>query len=145
MRLDARLESLLKKHEGLRLTPYTDTTGHLTIGYGRNLADVGISQEEAGLMLHNDIQRTASDLERACPWITSLDVVRAMVLVNMAFNLGVPGLMAFKQTLAEVQAGRWESAARAMLSSKWADQVGQRAKDLAQMMQTGKWPMWLQS
>ena len=55
-----RMESMigmLKRHEGLRLKPYQDTIGKLTIGYGRNLDDRGISKEEAEYLLRNDISR----------------------------------------------------------------------------------------
>jgi len=127
----------LKRHEGLRLKPYTDTTGHLSIGYGRNLADVGISEAEAHLLLENDIDRTWSALTTALPWVQSLDVVRQTVLVNMAFNLGLKGLLKFKTTLGHVQAGSYVQASEAMLKSQWTRQVGARARELAAAMHTG--------
>ena len=51
------LRSQLERHEGLRLKPYRDTVGKLTVGYGRNLEDVGISRDEADFMLDNDIDQ----------------------------------------------------------------------------------------
>lgn len=130
--------SELRRDEGERLKPYRCTAGKLTIGIGRNLDDVGISKDEAALMLNNDIDQVMRQLDRELPWWRSLDEVRQRVLVNMGFNLGVPGLLAFKNTLAAVQAGRYADAANGMLASRWAKQVGPRAARLAKMMQEGK-------
>jgi lysozyme len=107
--LDA-LKEQLTRHEGMSLRAYVDTTGHITIGVGRNLTDVGITQEEANAMLEHDIARTIGAVTLRWPWWERLDPIRQRVLVNMAFNLGVDGL---------------------------AGQVGPRADELAAMMRTG--------
>lgn len=133
-----KLKVQLVKHEGLRLKPYRDTVGKLTIGVGRNLDDVGISKDEAAMMLDADITKVDQALGNALPWWDALDDVRQRVLANMAFNLGVLGLLKFKRTLARVAAGDYSAAADEMLSSKWAAQVGARATELAAMMKTGK-------
>ncbi len=135
-----RLQALLQHHEGLRLRPYTDTTGHLTIGYGRNLTDVGISLDEARALLRHDIASAERDVLEAFPWAEHLDAVRQAVLVDMCFNLGIASLKKFATTLRHVQFGQWETAAAAMLDSVWAQQVGQRAKNLSAMVRTGTWP-----
>ena len=128
------LRADLIRDEGLRLKPYRDTVGKLTIGIGRNLDDVGISEHEAIAMLNSDIERTWADLDRIAPWWQGLDDVRKRVLLNMAFNLGIGGLAKFKNTLAAVKEGRYADAADEMLASKWANQVGDRATRLAAMM-----------
>lgn len=128
----------LTRDEGLRLKPYKDSVGKLTIGVGRNLDDVGITAEEAKSLLSNDIQRTIVALDTAIPWWKGLDSVRQRVLVNMAFNMGVGKLLGFKNTLAAIQAGKFEDAATEMLDSTWARQVGARAQRLALMMQKGE-------
>lgn len=127
----------LKRDEGVRLKPYTDTVGKLTIGVGRNLSDVGISDDECTSMLENDIARTAASLDAKLPWWRDLDPVRQRVILNMCFNMGIAGLMTFVNTLAFVKSGNWSAAANGMLASKWATQVGARAQRLAQMMRTG--------
>lgn len=127
----------LTRDEGFRLKPYRDTVGKLSIGVGRNLDDVGISAEEAGILLSHDIDRTVAALDTAIPWWRGLDDVRQRVIVNMAFNLGIGGLLGFKNTLAAVKEGRYADAAAGMLASKWAGQVGARAVRLASMMQKG--------
>lgn len=127
----------LERDEGVRLKPYVDTMGKTTIGVGRNLTDVGISQGECADMLTNDIARTTAWLDHNLIWWRSLDPVRQRVLVNMAFNMG-GGLLTFMNTLAAMQQGDYEAAADGMMASHWAMQVGARAQRLAQMMRTGE-------
>jgi lysozyme len=133
----AALMADLRRDEGLRLKPYVDTTGHISIGYGRNLTDIGITRAEAEAMLREDTLRHVMELEALLPWVKSLDAVRQRVLGNMAFNLGLPTLLKFTKFLALVKQGDYKTAAVAMLQSRWADQVGARADRLAVMMRDG--------
>jgi lysozyme len=134
-----RIKAQLVRHESLRLKPYRCTAGKLTIGYGRNLDDKGISKSEAYELLANDIRSCGEQLIDEIPEIYSgLDEVRKSVLLNMCFNLGIGGLLEFKNTLAFVAAGDWERAANGMLASKWAKQVGHRAIELSELMRKGK-------
>lgn len=132
-----RLIDQITLHEGLRLKPYRCTAGKLTIGIGRNLDDVGISKDEADMLLKNDIEKVIGQLSNSLPWYKNLNKIRQRVLIDMAFNLGIAGLLKFKNTLGHIQAGRWPEAAKGMLASRWAKQVGRRAERLATMMQTG--------
>lgn len=132
------LSEMLIKHEALRLKPYTDTVGKLTIGVGRNLDDKGISQEEAMMMLNNDIVETKEAVFKTLPWAMKLDEPRQAVILSMAFNMGLNGLLGFKQMLLAVETGNYPSAALHMLNSKWAVQVGNRATYLAKIMETGQ-------
>jgi len=134
----AALVANLIRDEGLRLKPYRDTVGKLTIGIGRNLDDRGISRDEAMTLLQNDIDAHLREVKAALPWLVSLDEVRQRVLVNMAFNLGVPKLLEFRNTLQAIANGDWKKAAAGMRASLWAKQVGQRAERLARMMESGK-------
>ena len=131
------LRSQLERHEGLRLKPYRDTVGKLTIGYGRNLEDVGISHDEADFMLDNDIDQVERQLETVDEY-NELDPVRQTVIANMAFNLGLRGLMQFRNMWAAVGRRDWESASKEMMQSKWARQVGVRAVELSEIMRTGE-------
>jgi lysozyme len=134
-----RLITQLRRDEGVRLKPYKDTVGKLTIGIGRNLDDVGISNVEADTLLKNDIARTIADLDKQLPWWTKLDEARRGVILNMAFNMGIGGLLTFKNTLRLIEQARYNDAADSMLQSKWATQVGPRATRLAQQMRSGTW------
>ena len=133
------IKELLIKHEGLRKKPYKDTVGKLTIGVGRNLDDVGLSLEECHYLLDNDIKSVENSLIIQLPWYKSLDPVRKDILKNMCFNLGINGLLGFSVTLKEIEKGHYQTAAQHMLDSKWASQVKGRAKELADMMITGKY------
>lgn len=134
------LLSQLEEHEGFRSSAYVDSEGFWTIGVGR-LIDArrggGISKAEALFLLQNDVEKVETQLDAHVPWWRRLDDVRQRVLADMAFNLGINGLLGFKNTLASVEAGRYASAADGMLESKWASQVGRRAHRLARMMRTG--------
>ena len=134
-----RIKAQLVRHEGLRLKPYRCTAGKLTIGIGRNLDDRGISQKEAYAMLERDIQDCEQWLIDEIPEVyNKLDEVRQSVLLNMCFNLGIKGLLGFKNTLDFIGAGDWERAANNMLASKWAKQVGMRAIELSELMRKGQ-------
>lgn len=127
----------LKRDEGVRAKPYRDTVGKLTVGVGRNLDDVGLFPDEIELLLKNDISRVCADLDRELPWWREQDPVRQRALVNMAFNMGIKGLLGFRTTLALMKMGKYLDAAQHALSSKWARQVGHRAERLALMIRDG--------
>lgn len=131
------LRSQLERHEGLRLKPYRDTVSKLTIGYGRNIEDVGISRDEADFMLDNDIDQVERYLKTVDEY-NELDEVRQTVLANMAFNLGFRGLMGFRKMWQAIARKDYTEAAKQMLDSRWARQVGNRAQELAEIMRTGE-------
>ena len=136
--LDA-LKAQLTRHEGLRLKPYRDTLGHLTIGVGRNLSEVGISEVEALALLDADIQTAIRGLDLRMPWWSTLDDVRRMALVDLAFNVGVEGVMSFRRMLIALRARQWDIAAAELCLSKWATQVQPSRRDtLAHMLRTGE-------
>src|SRR5438876_4133291 len=131
------LKASLVKHEGLRLRPYVDAAAQLTIGVGRNLTVNGISEDEAALMLDNDINRALESCQNHIACFGALDSVRQNVLVEMAFNLGGAGLAHFAKMLAALERRDFAGAAEEMLASAWAREVGQRAVDLAAQMKSG--------
>lgn len=131
------LAAQLVDDEGVKLRPYRDPVGKLTIGVGRNLEDLGITRQEAMGLLSNDIARVETELDRVFPWWTQMSDRRQQVLANMCFNLGIDRLQGFIRMLAAMQVGHFDEAAAEMLSSKWAKQVGNRATRLATMMRNG--------
>jgi lysozyme len=124
----------LKRHEGLMLKPYRCTANKLTIGYGRNLEARGITREEAEMLLENDIKLCLAQLKERVSFWDKLPVAVQEVLVNMAFNLGINGLLNFKKTMAMIQRGDYKGASVEMLNSNWARQVGNRAVELSNVM-----------
>jgi lysozyme len=135
------IADLLIKHEDLRLKPYRDSVGKLTIGVGRNLDDRGLSKDECLYLMWNDIKIVSKELAVALPWLHNLDQVRQAVVIDMAFNLGVPKFLQFKNTIRWIELTQWDKAAEEMLNSNWAKQVGNRALELAEMMRSGEWPI----
>lgn len=131
------IEEQLILHEGMKLKPYRCPAGKLTIGVGRNLEDKGLSKQEALFLLRRDIAEITNEL-RKYPWFETLDMVRQKVLIDMAFNLGINGLLSFKKMLSYLKAGDYEKAADEMVNSRWYGQVGDRSKRLVKMMRTGE-------
>lgn len=123
----------LERDEGLRLKPYRDSIGKLTIGVGRNLDDKGISKEEAREMLETDIWDAVKDLDRNIPWWKDTPEPQQRGLINMCFNLGWPRLSKFTKMLDALKAGDGEKAAVEALDSNWAKQVGARAERIAKL------------
>ena len=133
--MDINLTSkVLKVDEGLSLKPYFCTSDKLSIGFGRNIEDMGITEEEAEFLLNNDIKRTTNEVIDNFPWFGGLSDVRQCVVVSMVFNLGLPKFKEFKNTIAAIEQNNFVEAAREMLDSTWAKQVGQRADRLANAM-----------
>lgn len=136
------LTKQLRRDEDEVLSAYQDHLGYWTIGVGR-LIDKrkggGITPEESAYLLNNDIDKRQAELLRRAPWMAGLDPARFGVMLNMAFQMGVDGLLGFKNTLAMVKAGDYAGAAAGMLSSKWATQTPARAQRLSVQMKTGVW------
>ncbi len=129
----------LKRHEGLKLKPYKCTADKLTIGVGRNLEDVGISEEEAEMLLQNDINRATKQILAEFPWTRELDEVRFSALINFTFNVGIGTVGKFVNAMALLRDGSYDMAADEFLNSRWAKQVGQRAIDVTDQIRTGEW------
>lgn len=127
----------IKVHEGLRLHPYKCTANKTTIGYGRNLDDVGIDLAEAESLLQRDITLTDVNLHRDFQFFKDLNDTRKAVLIDMAYNLGMAGLRKFKKMLTALENQDYSEASHQMLDSLWANQVGKRADTLATKMATG--------
>ncbi|CAI8694325.1 lysozyme [Burkholderia sp. IT-111MI5] len=131
-----KLKAELTLDEGRRARIYVDTVGKVSGGIGRNLTDKGFRDNEIDLMYQNDVAETEAWLDRNLPWWRSLDPVRQRVVMNMVFNMQGK-LLTFVNTLAAMKRGDYAAAASGMLASKWAGQVGDRAKRLADMMRSG--------
>lgn len=134
----SKLEDMLTRHEGCSLKPYVDSVGKETIGIGRCLEDVGISKDEALYLLKNDITRCQLEAN-SFPWFKTIDDTRQDVVVSMIFNLGLGGFSKFKKMIDAIAANDFKTAAKEMLQSAWAKQVGKRAYELSEMMRTGSY------
>lgn len=130
---------LIKYHEKYRRFPYRCTAGKLTIGYGWNLDDNGITVEQATYILDQQVRAVRVTLSAEPYWI-NLGVVRQAVITDMAFNLGWPKFALFKRMRAALGEHAYSRAADEMVNSNWYKQVGTRSKRLVGMMRSGQWP-----
>tara|TARA_Y100000401_G_scaffold115664_1_gene119790 strand:- start:2249 stop:2722 length:474 start_codon:yes stop_codon:yes gene_type:complete len=146
-------------HEGLELLPYKDTLNIDTIGIGRNLEHRGLSEEElahigkdisdicewgitkeqAYYLAENDVKIVEKEVCEKHPCVLELDEVRQRVIIDMAFNMGVPRLSKFVKMWKAIHEENFEEVKIQMLDSRWANQVGNRAVRLSNAMETGEW------
>lgn len=136
------LEASIIKHEGVSEYVYQDTLGHFTVGIGRSLDkrdSNGLSPDEMLYLLRNDIKKCKSSLQNYS-WYTIQDNVRKDALVELCFNMGLPRLLKFNNTLKYLQTKNYEEASRHLLMSKWAKQVGPtRSKNISEQIRTGRY------
>lgn len=134
----------LKADEGLRLKAYKDTLGNWTVGYGHLLKEkpeADWTQAQADETFDNDFEEAETGAIRAVPFFTALDGPRKGAMVNMAFNMGSAGLAGFHGMLAAMDSGDWDTAALHLMNSRYARQVGDRAKRLAYRIRTGSYSL----
>ncbi len=143
-------------HEGISLKPYKCPAGYLTIGVGRNLITNpitkaeekvigdwrhGITKNAAFYLLRNDIKRVERECRQNIGFWRNLDDERQYALLDMAFNLGIKGLLQFKKMLSEMAIGNYRGAAKECLNSKYARNVGKRAERIAKTIETGEFKL----
>lgn len=143
----------LVMHEGCELMPYKCPAGYLTIGVGRNLETNPLTEEEkkvcgdymrgitknaAFYLLRNDIERVKRECSKNIPFFNALDAERRYCLIDMCFNLGIKGLLKFKNMLSAMGVGNWNVASSECLNSNYAKQTGQRARRIANTIKTGE-------
>ena len=138
-----KIAEQLAKHEGIKRFAYKCPAGKWTIGVGRNIDEdggIGLSEDEIFYLLSNDIRRVDEELSNAFRFYDDLDEVRKDAMINMAFNLGLSRLRGFRMALKLMEVSEYPEAAIEFLDSLWASQVGNRALDIAHMIQYGEYP-----
>ena len=132
-----RLKKALIMHEGISKTLYKDSVGKWTIGVGYNIQDRGLPDEWIDKQLENDIRSVYEALEMH-EWFRSLGNDRQLAIINMGFNMGVKKLLQFKKMIAALEQKNYAEAATQALDSLWAKQVGNRAKEIAEIIRIGE-------
>ena len=135
----------LRRDEGVRRSPYKDTVDVNSVGVGHNLHTsplpegwtYPLSDAQIDELLLTDLTHVFSGLDAHAGWWRTLTYARQRVIANMAFNMGVAGVLEFKHMIGYITSSDFTGAAKAMLASKWAAQVGERADRLAEMMEIG--------
>jgi lysozyme len=136
------LKDQIVRDEGVVPHAYQDQFGYWTIGVGRLLdkrKGGGLSRDEVYYLLSNDINQKTKQLVEALPWVSFLSEQRQAVLINMCFQMGIDGLLKFKNTLKLIEDGHYDVASSGMLKSLWAQQTPERAKRLSKQMLTNEW------
>ena len=153
-----------KRHEGFRATPYKDTKGVVTVGYGHNLNIwplpsnlYPLSEEAASAIFEEDRKLTEVFIDGVVPGLLDIKVaepVRYFALMNVGMNIGANKLAKFHKMLDAIAVKDWETAAKELLDSKYARDVGDyapgsikakrwgrvgRAWELAEQLRTGEW------
>lgn len=153
-----KLMDQLELDEGLRLLPYKCSEGRYTIGVGRNFQDnpftideliflgikgrtfdaileelknKGITKGDALWLLERDVDKVYEQLKKQFGWFEFKPDIVQRTLCNLCFNVGLTRLLGFTKTLNAIKYDRWETAARELMNSKYAAQVGDRAKRLS--------------
>lgn len=98
--------------------------------------DSRIHRIAAERMLESLILEQNYVLSETLPWYREASMVTQTVLINMAFNLGLKGLLKFKNSLGFIKAKNYPQAARNLEKSLWYTQVGSRAKELVKRIET---------
>ncbi len=138
------LRDRIQRHEGIILNPKPDAKGAWVIGYGHDIPECeasnypdGCTLEDAMNWLEADIQKAKDGIDNALPWVAGISTLRQEVLYEMAFQLGITGVLKFHHMLAACKAEEYESASAEMLDSAWHAQTPSRCEELSQMMLEG--------
>lgn len=132
------LKRQLERHEGRRLKPYVDTAGKITIGIGHNLTDNGLTDAQVDQIYADDSGEVVRVLPIVFSWYGAIDDVRQRALADVAFNVGLPGLLKFRHLLAACVAHDWPRAGRELLDSDAARGAPARYLALDRMITTGQ-------
>jgi lysozyme len=125
----------LQSEEGFRATVYKDSRGFQTIGYGFRIG-AGITQRAATALLTEQIQECHEQLSRYA-WYASCNPMRQSVLIDLAFNDGISGLLGYINMIAAISRANWPEARVQLLDSDAAREDPNRYGPLAQLLLTG--------
>lgn len=146
-----KLREHLEWAEGYRETPYVDSLGVPTIGVGHNLRakpltghilawyrrNGSLSRELVYELLGQDMDEAIAGARSIFPQLDELDEARQVALVDLVFNMGAEKVRSFKRTIASVNEGNWEGAAKHLENSLWYRQVGRRSKRVVSLLRSG--------
>jgi len=137
-----KLVEMLRRHEGVKMFAYKDHLGYTTVGCGRCVEEgvgLGLSYEEINYLLKNDINRVRQELKKEYRWFSDLNEDRQDAMIDISFNLGATRLRKFRRAISAMEVRDYDKAAYEFLNSRWKDQVGDRAKELANIIRTGEY------
>jgi len=138
------LKKELTDEEGLKYRPYKCTAGHWTIGIGHNIdampiddiigrkysLSITLTKKEVDDIFLHDLNNVLNDLADHIPWFDELPGYQQYVMISLVFNLGIGGLLKFKNTLKSWSKGNIDGVIYGLRNSKWYRQVGRRSPKL---------------
>lgn len=147
------LLDMIKIDEGFSATPYVDSEGYVTIGYGWKVSNKGadkslfcltVTETSDAFRLNEDINMRIASMKREMSLDLALTAcmdspARYAGLVSMSYQLGISGVNQFKKMLSAAIAHDWEGMKNHALDSKWASQTPNRAKRISGMFGSGEW------
>lgn len=130
---------LVKTNEGYRRFPYPDTLGTFAVGHGTNFFTRGMTEVEADYFTLRDVTARFDELQKL-PWFAKQNVARKAALIDLAYELGLRGLLNFTFMIRCLDTEAYASAANALRHSKLADEAPARAKRNADIIFNGVMP-----
>ena len=122
----------IKEHEGFSSVVYKCTAGYDTIGYGKRIKYLQVTEEQATEWLEEDLENLKYTLSTRYNWFLSAPQEVKDVVMNMNYQLGVSAFSKFKKTIKYIANKDYQMASVEMLDSKWArDDTPRRAKELS--------------
>lgn len=121
----------IKIEEGFSGVVYQDHLGFDTIGYGCKMP---LTQDEAELILQYRLRRTINAVNSSLYY---LDIKSDAwdILYEMAYQLGVSGVLKFKNMIKALEEQDYKQAAIEGRDSKWYNQTRNRAERLMTRME----------
>lgn len=139
---------LIEHAEGYRAKPYHCSEGYPTVGIGKRIGpkdspleayQFEVSHRVATAWLIEEVIAIVAVLKDV-EWFVKLDDNRQNVIISMAYQMGVEGLLKFKKMIAALECGDWLEAKMQALDSRWYAQTSKRALHHAQVLLTGDLP-----
>lgn len=136
MSFESDLIKQIKEHEGLVLKPYKCTSNKLTIGYGHNLEDNGLSKTACELILFEDIDEAKKNLYAVFTkkFFENLSNNQKIALIDMMFNLGLSRFLTFKKFILAVKNKDFIKASAEIINSRAYQQNKYRYKKLSEQI-----------
>ena len=126
----------LKEHEGYREKVYNDHLGNPTIGYGFLVSSLRLDRETCDIILKQIVSRNVEEIKKSLPWFDEAHEDVQGVIIEMSYQLGIGGLLSFKNTLKFMKNKNWTLAAEGMRNSRWHSQTPKRCESLADIIES---------
>ncbi len=143
------ISKMLEVEEGFRSKPYICSEGYPTIGIGwkigrhnqslNDFENMTVCQATAYAQCDFMVAGITAQLSNRLSFFYDLNEARQCVLISMAYQMGINGLMKFKNMIDAIEEGCWTDAAHEGLDSRWSKQTPERAERQMKTLLHGTW------